>query len=70
MATKELQTLRRQYKAAYKAYLASVQALSDASQRGEWPGEKVMTAEEKSFNELAFLRQALLGAMLAHTMDP
>ena len=70
MATKELQTLRRHFNAAYKNYLASVKALADASERGEWPAEEVITAEEKAFNELAFLRQALLGALLAHAMPP
>jgi hypothetical protein len=69
MATSELQVLRHRYKAAYTAYMVSVQALSDASRRGEHPSEDVMKAEEKAFNELSFLRQALLGALLASKLS-
>jgi hypothetical protein len=66
MATSELQVLRHRYKAAYTSYMVSVQALSNSSQRGEYPSEDVLKAEEQAFNELSFLRQALLGALLAH----
>ena len=37
MATKELRELRHKYKAAYTDYMSCVQALSDASQKGDWP---------------------------------
>ena len=69
MATGELQVLRHRYKAAYTAYMVSVQTLSDSSQRGEYPSEDVLKAETKAFNELSFLRQALLGALLAHKLS-
>jgi hypothetical protein len=66
MATKELQALRLGYKAAYTAYMNCVQALSDASQRGVWPSQKVLTTEEKALAELTFARQALLDALFEH----
>lgn len=66
MATKELRELRHQYKAAYTSYMQSVQALSDASQGGIWPPAEVLKIEEKAFNELTFIRQALLDALYAH----
>lgn len=68
MATNELQVLRHRYKAAYTAYMVSVQALSDASQKGEWPSDEVLTTEEKAFNELSLLRKALLGALFANSI--
>lgn len=66
MATKELETLRLGYKAAYTAYMSCVQALSDASQRGKWPAKEVLAAEEKALAELTFARQALLDALFEH----
>ena len=36
MATKELRELRHKYKAAYTTYMSCVQALADATERGEW----------------------------------
>jgi hypothetical protein len=68
MATKELRELRHRYKAAYTGYMHSVQALSDASQNGEWPSAEVLKLEEQSLNELTFLRQALLDALYAHSV--
>ena len=67
MATKELHEIRHKYKAAYTTYMTCVQALSEASQKGEWPPGDVLTSEESAFSELAFLRQALLDALFAHT---
>jgi hypothetical protein len=64
MATKELRELRHKYKAAYTSYMHSVQALSDAIQRGEWP--TALTLEEQALHYLTFLRQALLDALYAH----
>jgi hypothetical protein len=66
MATKELRELRHQYKAAYTSYMQCVQALSDAAQKGVWPSAEVLKLEEQAINELATLRQALLGALNAH----
>ena len=66
MATKELRELRHKYKAAYTSYMHSVQAFSDASLRGELPTAEVLKLEEQAFNDLAFLRQALLDALHAH----
>ena len=66
MATKELRELRHRYKTAYTSYMQSVQALSDASQQGVWPSAAI-TKEEQAFNELAFLRQALLDVLYIHT---
>ena len=66
MATKELRELRHQYKAAYTSYMQSVQALSDATQRGQWPASEVLLLEERGLKELTFLRQALLDALYAH----
>ena len=67
MATDEIRDLRHKYKAAYTTYLSCVQALSDASQRGAWPAPDVLGNEERAFNELSFLRQALLDALYAHS---
>ena len=67
MATKELRELRHRFKEAYTTYMSCVQALSDASQAGVWPAPDVLGKEERAFNELAFLRQALMDALYAHT---
>ena len=67
MATDEIRDLRHKYKAAYTTYLSCVQALSDASQRGAWPAPEVLGNEERAFNELSFLRQALLDALYEHS---
>jgi len=63
MATKELRELRHKYKAAYTSYMHCVQALSDASQTGVVPSAAVLELEEKAFDELTVLRQALLDAL-------
>src|SRR5688500_13762586 len=62
----ELQELRLRYKAAYTTYMNSVQALSDASQRGVWPAPGVLGAEQRALNELVWVREALLEALFAH----
>jgi hypothetical protein len=67
MATKELRDLRHKYKEAYTTYMSSVQALSDASQNGVWPEDAALGKEERAFNELTLMRQALLDALQAHT---
>ena len=67
MATKELQSARHSYKAAFTAYMGCVQALSDASQMGEWPPEEILKAEERALQELTSTRHALLDALAAHT---
>jgi hypothetical protein len=66
MATKELHALRLAYKAAYTAYMNCVQALADASQRGRWPSQEVLTTEEKALAALTHARQALLDALFEH----
>ena len=66
MATKELRELRHKYKAAYTSYMHCVQALSDASQTGVVPSAAVLELEEKAFDELTVLRQALLDALRVH----
>jgi hypothetical protein len=66
MATKELRELRHKYKAAYTSYMHCVQALSDASQTGVVPSAAVLELEEKAFDELTVLRQALLDALQTH----
>jgi len=66
MATKELRELRHKYKAAYTSYMLCVQALSDASQTGVVPSAEVLKLEDKAFNELTVLRQALLDALKTH----
>jgi hypothetical protein len=68
MATKELRDLRHKYKAAYTSYMHSVQALSEATQRGQWPGSDVLKLEEQALNDLTVLRQALLDALYAHSV--
>jgi hypothetical protein len=68
MATAELRELRHRYKVAYTSYLSCVQALSDASQNGIRPSAEVVGKEEKAFEELKFMRQALLDALHAHVM--
>lgn len=67
MATHELRELRHKYKTAYTSYMQSVQALSDASQHGVWPSAEIRKLEEQVFNELAFLRQALLDVLYIHS---
>jgi hypothetical protein len=67
MATKELRELRHKYKAAYTSYMVSVQALSDASQNGEWPTAEILKVEEHALHELTFSRQALLDALHGRT---
>jgi hypothetical protein len=68
MATNELRELRHRYKVAYTSYMQCVQALSDASQNGSWPPTAVLQQEERSLNELTFVRQALLDALYAHSL--
>ena len=68
MATTELRELRHKYKAAYTGYLHCVQALSDASQHGQWPSAEVLRIEAQALQELNALRQALLDALYAHAM--
>jgi hypothetical protein len=63
MATKELRELRHQYKVAYTEYMNSVHAISVASQKGEWPPTYVVDTEERTFNQLSYLRLALLDAL-------
>jgi hypothetical protein len=67
LATKELRELRHRYKEAYTTYMTCVQALSDASQNGEWPSPEVLGKEERSIEQLNLVRQALLDALYAHT---
>ena len=67
MATKELRELRHKYKAAYTSYMNSVTALSDATQKGEWPTTDILKLEEQALHELTFSRQALLDALHGHT---
>jgi hypothetical protein len=66
MATKELRELSHKYKEAYTTYLSCVQSLSDASQKGLWLTPDAAEREERSFNELSFLRQSLLDALYTH----
>jgi hypothetical protein len=66
VATKELRELRAHYRAAYTAYMECVKQLSDASQRGEWPSAEVLSAEEKTLNDLTSFRKALLAALSKH----
>jgi hypothetical protein len=67
MATKELRELRSKYRTAYTAYMKGVQALSDASQKGEFPTNNVLRKEAEALNDLTFARQRLLDALLAHS---
>ena len=66
MATDELRELRHLYKEAYTVYMNCVQALSDASRKGEWPSAAVLRGEERALNELNGRRQALLDALYSH----
>jgi hypothetical protein len=66
MATKELRELRHKYKAAYTSYIHSVQALSDATERGEWPNDQIVDAEHAAFTELALVRHALWEKLREH----
>lgn len=68
MATKELRELRHKYKAAYTSYMLCVQALSDASHNGVMPSAEVLELEDKSFDELAALRRALLNSLRTHSV--
>ena len=66
MATKELRELRHKYKAAYTSYMRCVTALSDASEKGEWPTAEILRREERALSELTLSRQALLDALHRH----
>jgi hypothetical protein len=66
VATQELRELRHKYKAAYTSYMQCVQALSDASQKGEWPSAEVLRLEDQALNELTTLRRRLLDALYAY----
>ena len=66
MATKELRDLRHKYKAAYTTYMQCVQAISDASERGEWPPEATVETEHAAFSELALVRHELLEKLREH----
>ena len=68
MATKELRELRHRYKAAYTNYLHCVHEISDATQAGTWPDPEVLEREDQGYNEISFLRKALLDALRAHVM--
>ena len=68
MATKELRELRHKYKAAYTSYMHCVTALSDASERGEWPTAEILKLDEQALHALALAHQALLDALSAHSM--
>jgi len=63
LPSNELRELRHRYKVAYTNYMQSVQALSDASQRGEWPDAEVLMLEEETLSELNVVRDALLAAL-------
>jgi hypothetical protein len=63
--TDELQELRHKYKAAYTSYMHSVQALSDATQKREWPSAEWLKLEEQAIEEVASRRRALLDALYA-----
>lgn len=67
MATKELRVLRHRYKAADTSYMHCVQAVSDASEKGQWPTE-IVKLEADALHELNTTRQALLDALYAHAM--
>jgi hypothetical protein len=66
MTSNDLHELRHKYKAAYTAYMQSVQALSEASQAGVLPTPEVLKLEEQALNELVSARRALLDALFAH----
>ena len=68
MATEELRELRHKYKAAYTSYMHCVQALSDATQKGEWPAAQVLRLEDQTLQELTSLRRRLLDALYAHNV--
>lgn len=63
MATKELRERRHNYKAAYTKYMLCVQAISDASERGQWPDARTIEGEHAAFTELALMRHELLEAL-------
>ena len=66
MATQELRELRHKYKAAYTSYMHCVQALSDASHKGELPSAEVLRLEDEALKELTTLRRHLLDALYAY----
>ena len=67
MATPELRELRHRYKEAYTRYMSSVQAVSDASQSGEWPTDETLKAEVAAFDDLSKARELLFRALFAHS---
>jgi hypothetical protein len=67
MATENLRESRLKYRAAYTEYMQCVHALVVFSEKGEWPSDAEIAAEERVFNELAFTRRALMDALYEHT---
>ena len=65
----ELYVLRHRYKDAYAAYADSVRALCYAAERGLWPDSQVLAAEDKAFDDLSHLRQALLRGLFARRIQ-
>jgi hypothetical protein len=64
-ATEEkLRELRQRYQAAYTAYQSCVDALTDASFRGERPPAELMEKEAKALRELNEARAAYRDALL------
>jgi len=67
MATKELRELRHKYKSAYTSYMHCVREFSDASERGEMPGQEVVDAESAAFTELMLVRHELMERLREHS---
>lgn len=67
MATKELRELRHRYKEACTTYMSCVQALSDASERGEWLAAESAEKEVAAFTQLALVRHELIETLVAHS---
>ncbi len=66
MPTKKIRDLRHEYKAAYTAYMTSVQVLSDAGLTGALPSIEMLSQEKHAFNEISAARKALLDALAEH----
>jgi hypothetical protein len=70
MVENELQRLRLSYMSAFAAYMSRVQAVSNATERGERPSDAALRDEHLAFNDLVNAREALFDKLLRYGKAP
>ena len=70
MAINELERLRMSYAAAYAAHVSCLQAVFEASERGERPADQTLRSEQLAFNDLVNAREALFDKLLRYGTAP